>query len=487
VRILYRSYTRPLVLHCVDSALILSRMGTRSLSGTGRYTCRPVHRATAIFMLGAAGCAAPPAPGEAGSLPRPPIATVPTATPEEATELRVGRALTLREVSVLRQNRDFFTLRERLEETGGDGTLPVLAARAVVSNGFNDASGTNDAIAAALAHPDLPDTLELALREIQMANHLRRHDYARALAAADSLIERHEGQAGAGPPEDIQNVRKLLAALVGAPPQTVRAAGPSTFTFVNGRIPVAFGDFTRDYWFDTGANLSIIMRSEAEALGLDIRPAGIDMATSTDTRVVGDVALASSLRIGAMEFRDVAFVVVDDAVLTFGDFRIPGVIGFPVIEAMGEIRLRPDGEALVPGSPQSRSVRNLALDVLTPLTTVGWEGEALICRLDTGADHSIFYEPFFRRFRTVLEKIGTPTTRRIGGIGGERDLPVLELPRAVLAVGDTTATIQTVDVLTVRITRMESENYLDCNIGRDVLDQFTEYILNFRDMAFLLR
>jgi hypothetical protein len=34
---------------------------------------------------------------------------------------------------------------------------------------------------------------------------------------------------------------------------------------------------------------------------------------------------------------------------------------------------------------------------------------------------------------------------------------------------------------------MDGQNYLDCNIGRDVLDQFTEYIINFRDMSFLLR
>ena len=37
------------------------------------------------------------------------------------------------------------------------------------------------------------------------------------------------------------------------------------------------------------------------------------------------------------------------------------------------------------------------------------------------------------------------------------------------------------------ITRDSTENYLDCNIGHDVLDQFSRTIVDFRDMAFLLR
>jgi hypothetical protein len=42
-------------------------------------------------------------------------------------------------------------------------------------------------------------------------------------------------------------------------------------------------------------------------------------------------------------------------------------------------------------------------------------------------------------------------------------------------------------VLVRPITRDPADNYLDCNIGRDVLGAFPSYVLNFRDMAFLLR
>jgi hypothetical protein len=54
-------------------------------------------------------------------------------------------------------------------------------------------------------------------------------------------------------------------------------------------------------------------------------------------------------------------------------------------------------------------------------------------------------------------------------------------------VGDTVASLDSVDVLTQSIVRDQAENFLDCNLGHDVLDAFPSYVINFRDMAFPLR
>jgi hypothetical protein len=129
-------------------------------SGTRRCTFLSVRRASAVFMMGVASCAAPPTSDGADSLPGVSAAAEPTETPHADARLRAPGALR------------------------------------VVAHAFNDVSGSNDAIAAVLGHPDLPDTLDLQLREVQTANHLRRHEYSRGLMAADSLIERHKGRAG---------------------------------------------------------------------------------------------------------------------------------------------------------------------------------------------------------------------------------------------------------------------------------------------------
>jgi hypothetical protein len=246
-------------------------------------------------------------------------------------------------------------------------------------------------------------------------------------------------------------MRRVFHALATVPPQTSEVHGPTTLRLERGRVPVQVNDSSRAYVLDTGANMSTIMRSEAAALGLRVLPAGVDVGTSTDRRVVADLGVADRLTIGQVRYRHVVFLVLDDELLTFpGGFRIPGIIGFPVIARMGEVQLGAAGELFVPGVIPPGPQRNLALHELTPPTRARWGDVQLLCMLDTGAGTTRLYEPFYRRFRERIDAAAKLTTRRMGGAGGVRELPVRVLPNVTLALGDS-------------------------------------YVLNFRDMAFLLR
>lgn len=352
---------------------------------------------------------------------------------------------------------------------------------------FNEAGASNATIAALLAESTLPDSLAADLRQIQLSNHLRLFEYSAGLAAADALLT---DSASLDPAErrDVRNMRQLFRTLATVPPQTVEIRGSTTLHLERGLVPVQVNDFLRHYGFDTGANVSVMMRSEAEALGLRILPADLDVGTSTDQRVSADLGVAERLTIGRVHYRHVVFLVLDDALLTFPDgSRIPGLVGFPVIEGMREVRFAKTGELFVPEVAPERPQRNLALHELTPLILARWGDERLLCRLDTGADNTQLYEPFYRRFWERLDATADLTIRRMGGAGGVRELPVRVLPRVELTLGDTVAVVDSVDVLTQSIVRSEVENYLDCNVGRDVLESFASYVLNLRDMAFLLR
>jgi predicted aspartyl protease len=387
----------------------------------------------------------------------------------------------------LRASRDYFALRERAERTAGARTPAARYARALVQHAFNEPAASNATVVALLADAALPDSVAADLRKIRVANHLRLFEYAAGLAAVDALLADTTTADTAGR-RDVRNTRRIFQALTAVPRQMAESRGPTELRLRDGRVPVKVNDSTRHYVFDTGANLSTIMRSEARAVGLRIIPAGLDVGTSTDQRVVADVGVAARLVIGQVHFRHVVFLVLDDALLTFSDgYRIPGIVGFPVIEQMGEVRLGAGGELSVPAVVPRRAQRNLAFHELTPLTRVGWGNVPLLCRLDTGASRTQLYEPFYRRARAHVNAVARPTTRRMGGAGGERELAVRVLPDVRLAVGDTVATLDSADVLPQSIVRDASENYLDCNLGHDVLDAFRSYVLNFRDMAFVLR
>lgn len=394
--------------------------------------------------------------------------------------------LTVGEVATLRRGRRYFTLRDRLTQTHDSGTAAALYARAVLEHAMNHPAASNEALARLRAVPGLRDSVVADAWELEISNDLRLADYTAGSKAIDSLLARGF-LLDSVRTADAHNTERIFRALAGVSPQTMIATGPSDVPVTDGHIPMVINDSTRNYVFDTGANLSTIMRSEATALGLRIIPAGLDVGSSTSVRVTADLGIADSLRIGAMHFHNVVFLVLDDALLTFPDgFRIPGIIGFPVIEQMGEIRMR-RASLVVPATPPLRAEHNLLLDELTLLTLAHWEGRPMLCRLDTGAGRTQVYEPFYSRFRAALDAVSDTATRKMGGAGGIVLTPVRVVPNARLVTGDTVATLKTVDVLVNSIARDETENYLDCNLGHDVFDQFDEMIVNFRDMAYLLR
>lgn len=401
-----------------------------------------------------------------------------------------NRALGWEEVLRLYGARNYFTMRDRLASGDTAGSLPARYARALMEHAFNSPARSNRTIASLLADPRLPRSLAVALRKVEVANDLRLYAYAAGLAAAESLL-RDTIQLGTADLRDLRNTRELFRALASVPPQSVTQRGTAILQLKAGRAPVQINDSSRYYVFDTGANLSTIMRSEAVALGLAFHPSSIDVGTSTDKRVAADLAVADRLVLGGTELRHVVFLVLDDSLLTFpGGFHIPGIIGFPVISQLSEVQFSRD-RIVIPADPPVLSTGNLALDELTPLTRVGWSGlgehAELLCRLDTGADWTELYEPFYRRFRAAIDASTPRRTLRSGGAGGIRELPTRMLPRTQFTVGDTVVNLDSTNVLTVSITRDTSANFLDCNIGHDVLDQFPHTIINFRDMAFLLR
>jgi len=198
------------------------------------------------------------------------------------------------------------------------------------------------------------------------------------------------------------------------------------------------------------------------------------------------VAVAEDVVIGKVSFKNVVFLVFPDEDLSFpGGELIPGLVGFPVVNAMDEIRFRRDDVLEIPSDPPTRTAENLALDDLDPLVRVRYTKDQLLCRLDTGAEKTDFYEPFFRRYQERIEGNGKRVTTASGGVGGFQEFDAYRLSRLVMTIAGAGVTLRKVEVFTQPI-RPPHLNYLDCNVGLDALEQFPAYVLNFRDMALIL-
>lgn len=383
------------------------------------------------------------------------------------------------------EKRDYWELQARLAAASEIESPRVRLLRAEVAHALNDPARSNERLAELeAAEAELPDDLRVRARLLRFRNHLRLFEYGAALEAGRALSATSVVDSAIR--ADVQNETRAMQAVADVPPQRVLSREASEIRRrPDTRLPVQIGDSLRGYVLDTGANLSVMIRSEAAALGLSIREAGVEVGTSTGARVRADLTVAPRVRLGDIELAHVVFLVVPDEVLTFGpEFRIPGIIGFPVINALGEVQFAPGGVVRIPEPVPQRTTHNLALDYLTPLVHVGVLGDEAVCELDTGANTTSLHLPFFDRHRSRIRSEGRIDTFRTAGAGGERRIRGYLLHGVRIQLGDTAAYLPELPVYTESVSSDRGAG-ADCRLGLDVLATFDGYLLNFRSMAFL--
>jgi predicted aspartyl protease len=404
------------------------------------------------------------------------IASPATATPG-GTEARVV------EMQRLLESHDYFSLRERLDAARVALDPQTRYFQAFVEQAFNRPARSNELIAVVLAERTaLPERNAFQLRQAEINNHLRLFQYGLAARKAAAVVASPPSSATARELTDLGDIARLCRPLEDVPAQRIERRGATSLKLAHGEIPVSVRGQTLGLGLDTGANLSIIIRSEAERLGLKIRPAGIEVDTVTGAKQKADLAVADRLTIGNVVVDNVVFLVFPDELLSFPDgSRVAGLLGFPVIDALGEVVRRRDGTIEIPLEPTQPGPQNLALTELDLLTVVRYRRDSLVCRLDTGASTTVLFEPFFRRYQGEVTRLARAEVLPFTGVGGRRTFKGYRLPHLGLTVAGHKSTLSNIDVFSA--TLKPSDAHLSCNLGRDVLQQASAYRLNLRSMS----
>ncbi len=284
---------------------------------------------------------------------------------------------------------------------------------------------------------------------------------------------------------DLQQTHAVASALENAAPQ-VRAnfavgSVPVTRDKAGlARVPVTINGTARALVFDTGANFSVVMESEAKVLGIRIigNTAGIGSVTQTSTP--SKIGLADRLTIGGVTFANAVFLVLPDASLTFagGAYTIPGIVGYPVIAQLERVSVGRDAagteQVAWQASAGTRGTRDLYVNGLTPnfLVRVA-DGPLALFALDTGANHSSF-RPALLIAQPDLGKDARDATARIGSAGGVVNVKTRQIPTVRLRA----------DEVEVRLTDIAVSDEADTDdvtikgrLGQDVLGG--GYIVDF--------
>jgi Aspartyl protease len=149
-------------------------------------------------------------------------------------------------------------------------------------------------------------------------------EYKKALAQVDAILALRPTD------EDASEGRPVLAALSDTPDQQF-AGRHTAVQLEDSGLPFSINGVHAAYWFDTGAELSVLTESEAKRFGLRIRPTSAQLGDVNGTKVNAQIAVADELSIGSIKVEHVAFLVLPDNQPPFNE-QSPGsrgLIGLP--------------------------------------------------------------------------------------------------------------------------------------------------------------
>jgi hypothetical protein len=380
--------------------------------------------------------------------------------------------------------RDYFTTSELFEVQ-----KPLLSAvhkqyfEAVIYNAFNRIDESQMRIDGILmSENNLPDSLLFRLYETAGDNALKKFNYKKAVDAINVILDNYSSFLTPEQKSDYENDLILWSALVDVPPQQAAINGGVMIDMQRdlaglNNLPVVINRIGLNFIFDTGANLSTTSQSVADSVGMRFLPVEIMVGTITGEKSATKLAVCDELKLGEMIFRNVVFLVLPDENLSFPqiNYRIYGIIGFPVFESMNELIITQSGQFRVPEEQSAFTEKsNLALDGLTPLMSINGKHFTF----DTGADHTIFYNRYFNENKEEIEKDYEPTDIQVGGAAGIKSLKGYTIIHTFHFMGQN-ITLDNISVFTEKLT---PDEFVYGNIGQDFIRQFETMTLNFDKM-----
>lgn len=364
---------------------------------------------------------------------------------------------------------------------------------ALINNAFNKPEKSNRNINKLLADysTSLSDSVLNNLYHKKLWNHINLYEYDQAAIMSDHILNNYLALNDTAEVEDLKNEIKIWKALQDIPKQEIIKMGDVTIPIIRDKvglqnIEVAFADSVKNLIFDTGANFSVMRRSLTKELGYQIIDADFYVTAATGKKVKSDIAIVDELRIGEIILKHVFFLVLDDEDLSFPqiDYYVNGAIGFPVIEAMDEIRIK-ENQIFVPQTPSEYKYNNFALNGLMPIIAVNYKGDTLKLHFDTGASRTSFFPQFYKDYKNEIENHYKKETFTSTSGGGTLEFEGYIINNIKLKVADAEATLDSLELHIDNIGGKES--YYHGNFGQDYIKQFDEMIMSFKHSSILFK
>lgn len=318
--------------------------------------------------------------------------------------------------------------------------------------------------------------------EFLLSLYFRAGQYREALTEADAML------AIKPTAEDVIDDHPLLLALSELPDQSGRAKHSqlieSSIDDGNPHLPVMANKRPAISFMDTGANISLMSDTEAQALGLTMRPVDTQVADIGGSKTPVKVSVVDDLVIGMTHLKHVAFLVLPHDQPPFDEIPVKQqmLLGIQVLRALRTLRIDKAGQVEVgPKIKAGASYSPIAFDEAIPVIQMSVEGKTVTFTFDTGATRTTLNPPFSSAFPQLIEK-GTRKDHKLTGVGGSTHQQSVEIPRMQFILAGKPVVLAPATVLLQKTTG--TSTWAAGNLGYDLIRQTAPFVIDFKHMRF---
>jgi predicted aspartyl protease len=337
-----------------------------------------------------------------------------------------------------------------------------------------------------------PDRAAVALHSLA-DDYVKTYRYNDAIPAYEDLLHKFASHVDKVERKSAEDDYRSVLLLRNAPPQTISFDG--SIDLATHRNPVldtievdlTINGVEQSWILDTGANFSTVSASFASRLGVRLSHDVAQTQGITGAENKLHVALVPEMKVGGATIHNVALLVLDDDNLNVPagttHYQINAVLGYPVLQALKRITFTKDGHFLAgPDSASGQDGARLYMDELTPLLECQVENRKVLFSFDTGANVSVFSDRYHRGFPNEFKGL-KKKLYVMAGAGGMKKMSAYYLPEVQLGVGQAHPVLHKVPVVPVIGTDMDR---IYGNLGRDLVDPYQSFTIDFESMRFLL-
>jgi hypothetical protein len=279
------------------------------------------------------------------------------------------------------------------------------------------------------------------------------------------------------------NTLAIIDRVKSLPPPS--SSGSARVALTSGvHIPVHAGDYADFAIADTGAEISVMMQSVAQAAHVNMLGASKDVGGTTGS-VSGNIGLLPLVQIGDATVRNIPVLVLPDAQLTITHgkdvVKLPFILSLYAMAGFGKVAFLDHDKWLALGAAAPADAAGAVplmwhpQGIAVPLDGPGGRHAA---HFDSGANVSYLFDAGLPLVSDAERAKVSDSTRDIGGVSGVVKETIRKLPVASLTLAGQPLVLKDVDVA------KEPDTGEAARLGEDVLQDYSAVIFDFGTMQF---